>query len=108
MFHESYKLVGTELQPDESSLDTLGSLVAGSSEPEHTLPAVAVFLGCVITEQLGGTWQRTSDGSYRIVGVGPQHGSVDLARDIQTRLSPPESLTPRAVYESIRERSRNA
>ena len=108
MFHESHKLVGTELQPDESSLDALGSILASDTEPEHTRPAVSVFLGCIITEQLGGTWQRASDGTFRIVGVGAQHCTIDLAHDIQARLSPPSSLTPRTIYESISEQSRNA
>lgn len=104
MFHESHKLAGTDFQPDESSLDALGMLVAESGEPEHTLPAIAAFLGCIITEQLGGTWQRTPDGHYCIVGVGPHQCTVNIAKDIQARLSPPDNLTPRTVYESIRDR----
>src|SRR5467141_3729697 len=66
MFHESFKMAGIDLQPDESALDELGRCLSSSQEPEQTLEGVSVFLGCIITEQLGGSWQRTAAG-YRIV-----------------------------------------
>ena len=101
MFHESFKAVGTDLPPDESALDELGRILDRSAEPEQTLDGVSVFLGCIITEQLGGTWQRAS-GGYQIVGVGTQKRVVDLSGDIRTPLTGQHQLTPRAVYERIR------
>jgi hypothetical protein len=103
MFHESFKAVGTDLQPNESALDELGRILDASQEPEQTLEGASVFLGCIITEQLGGTWQRES-GSYKIVGVGRQKSTVDLSDDIRTPLSNQPRPSPREVYQSIRER----
>ena len=54
IFHETLKMVGSDLRPDDSALDELGRILLGSDEPEQTLNGVSVFLGCIITEQLGG------------------------------------------------------
>src|SRR5262245_38372677 len=105
MFHESYKAAGTDLQPDESALDELGNILDGleeSPEPALAIDGVSKFLGCIITEQLGGTWQRANEG-YRIVGVGEKKHTVDLATDICRPLTGQPRLTPRAVYERIRQ-----
>jgi hypothetical protein len=103
MFHESFKIIGTELQPDESALDKLGCILSASPEAEQTAERVSVFLGCIVTEQLGGTWQRT-DGGYKIMGVGAQKETVDLSAHIRAPLTGQPPLTPRAIYEQIRER----
>jgi len=100
-FHESLKAVGTDLQPDESALDELGSILEASPEPEQTLDGISVFLGCIITEQLGGKWQCGS-GGCQIVGVGNQKSTISLSADIRTPLSGQTRLSPRAVYERIR------
>jgi hypothetical protein len=105
MFHESMKMVGTELQPDESALDELGRILAASAEPEQTLDGLSVFLGCIVTERLGGRWQRAS-GSYQIADVGAKKVTLDLVGDIRTPLTGQERHSPRAVYERIRERVR--
>jgi len=102
-FHEAFKMVGIDLQPDESALDELGRILSSSTDPERTLEGVSVFLGCVIIEQLGGSWQREGSG-YRIVGVGSQNGIVDLTSDIRAPLASQQRQTPRIVYETIRTR----
>jgi hypothetical protein len=102
MFHETLKMVGSDLRPDESALDELGRILLGSAEPEQTLNGVSVFLGCIITEQLGGTWERAG-GGYKIVGVVADKSVVDLGTDIRGPLTGPMRLTPRAVYEKIQE-----
>ena len=102
IFHETLKMVGSDLRPDESALEELGRILLGTDEPEQTLNGVSVFLGCIITEQLGGTWERTASG-YKIIGVGANKSVVDLGADIRGPLTGPLPLTPRAVYEKIRE-----
>lgn len=103
IFHETLKMVGSDLRPDESALDELERILFGSVEPEQTLDGVSVFLGCIVTEQLEGTWKRAGSG-YKIVDVGVDKGVVDLGADIRGPLTGPLRLTPRAVYEKIRER----
>ena len=102
IFHETFKMVGIDLRPDESALDELGRILFGSAEPEQTVDGVSVFVGCIITEQLGGIWERTGSG-YKIVGVGVVKGVVDLGADIRGPLTGQLPLTPRAVCEKIRE-----
>ena len=103
MFHETFKMVGIDLQPDESELDELGRIMSSSSEAKQTVEGVSVFLGCIVTEQLGGTWQR-SESSYKITGVGPFRNTVELSTHILTPLTGQPSQTPRTVYETIRDR----
>ncbi len=103
-FHESYKAVGIELAPDESSFDDLEEILK-SCEPENknlTLFAVSAFLGCVIREQLGGKWSKTDDGRYKLTGIGSDNNTVDLKDDIRSQLEKDLRPTLKELYHKIK------
>ena len=103
-FHESYKAVGIELSPDESSFDNLEEILK-SCEPddkELTLFAASAFLGCIIREQLGGKWGKTNDGGYKITGIGSDNKTVNLEDDIKSQLEKDTRPTARELYNKIK------
>jgi len=102
-FHESYKTVGIELPPDESSFNGLEEILK-SCDTENknlTLFAVSAFLGCVIREQLGGKWVKTNDGRYKITGIGRNNSTVDLEDDIKSHLEKDIRPSVKELYHKI-------
>ncbi|MGB2809371.1 MAG: hypothetical protein WBC22_16635 [Sedimentisphaerales bacterium] len=102
-FYESYKAVGIQLSADTSCLDELEEILRGC-DPDNkklTLTAVGAFLGCIIREQLGGKWTKTTDGKYKITGIGNSDLTIDLEKDLVSPLSDDPHVRPADLYEKI-------
>lgn len=105
VFHKSYQAVGIELSPDTSCFDQLDKILK-TCDPENkmlTVQGVAAFIGCVIREQLGGKWKKTSDGRYKITKIGKSRMTLDWENELVLPLAdePPTRLMD--LYKKIAE-----
>src|SRR5262249_16192144 len=105
MFRESFKAAGMEMQPDESALKQLDEIAEVKEATEVTLDGISVFLGCILAEQLGGRWVRTRDGRFQLADVGVNKVTIDLEGDIHSKMFGPSSITPSALYSTIKAKS---
>ena len=103
VFYKSYKAVGIELSPDTSSFDQLEKILKKSTpeNKELIVQGVAAFFGCIIREQLGGRWGKTSNGRYQISGIKNSDITIDWENDLVLPLlnEPPVRLGE--LYEKI-------
>lgn len=103
-FYESYKAVGIQLSADTSCLDELEEILKGY-DPENknlTVVAVGAFLGCVIREQLGGKWTKTTDGKYKIAGIGKNELTIDLEKDLVMPLADEPPARIEELYNQVK------
>ena len=103
-FYESYKAVGIQLSVDTSCFDELEEILK-CYDPENknlTIVAVGAFLGCVIREQLGGKWTKTTDGKYKIAGTGKSELTIDLEKDLVMPLADEPPARIKELYNQIK------
>jgi hypothetical protein len=103
-FYESYKAVGIQLSCETSSFEELEKILR-SCDPDNkklTQVAVGAFLGCVIREQLGGKWTKTTDGKYKIAGIGKSELTIDLEKDLVIPLADEPPARIKELYNQIK------
>lgn len=105
-FQVSFKEVGIELEVNTESLDKLEKIMnaCDKSTLEDTAQGVAVFLGCIIRENIGGKWSCTKEGGYKIIKIGNKLISIDVIEDLLNPLLESDRPTIKDLYLKIEDK----